>query len=69
MPSRITMPLYMRIGGGAEVHVGDFELPVDREDGTLTLRRTELAAALHSAADAIADPSADEAEEIGRSGP
>lgn len=64
MPSTITMPLYMRIGGGAEVHVGDFELPVG-EDGALTLRRTELAAALHSAADAIADPSADEVHEGG----
>lgn len=56
----ISVPVYMRVGGGAELQVGDVEVPVGG-DGTVTLRRTELAAALRSAADHLDAPAADEA--------
>ncbi|MDX2552612.1 hypothetical protein ACKI1J_43130 [Streptomyces scabiei] len=50
MAAAISVPIYMRVGGGAELEVGDVEVPVSG-DGTMTLRRTQLAAALRSAAD------------------
>lgn len=60
MAAAITVPVYMRIGGGAEIQVGDVDVPVSG-DGTLTMRRTALAAALRSAADHLDNPSSDEA--------
>ena len=58
MAAAITVPVYMRIGGGAEVQVGDVDVPVCG-DGTLSMRRTELAAALRSAADHLDNPALD----------
>ncbi|MDX2566088.1 hypothetical protein QBA57_39655 [Streptomyces scabiei] len=57
MAAAISVPIYMRVGGGAELQVGDVEVPVSG-DGTMTLRRTQLAAALRSAADHLDAPSA-----------
>lgn len=58
-PSSVRIPIYMRLGGGAEIEVGDVELPVSG-DGTLTMRRSQLAAALRSAADNLDNPALDE---------
>lgn len=55
MASAISVPIYMRIGGGAELQVGDVDVPVSGE-GTLTMSRTRLAAALRSAADHLDAP-------------
>jgi hypothetical protein len=65
MPAKVTLPVYMRLGGGAEIQVGDVDLPV-WGDGTLTLRRTELAAALRSAADHLDTPALDDVEKGGK---
>lgn len=55
MASAISLPIYMRLGGGAELQVGDVDIPVSG-DGELTLSRTRLAAALRSAADHLDAP-------------
>ena len=55
MASAISVPIYMRIGGGAELEVGDVDIPVTG-DGTITVSRTQLAAALRSAADYLDAP-------------
>lgn len=59
MAAAISVPIYMRVGAGAELQVGDVEVPVSG-DGTMTLRRTQLAAALRSAADHLEAPHADD---------
>lgn len=59
MASAISVPIYMRIGGGAELQVGDVDVPVSG-DGTMTLQRTQLAAALRSAADHLDAPVPDD---------
>ncbi|QFR00717.1 hypothetical protein F9278_36170 [Streptomyces phaeolivaceus] len=60
MAAPISMPIYMRLGGGAELQVGDVEVPVSGE-GALSLSRTMLAAALRSAADHLDAPPVGEA--------
>ncbi len=64
MAAAISVPIYMRVGGGAELQVGDVEVPVSG-DGTMTLRRTQLAAALRSAADNLDAPAADDVPAAG----
>lgn len=55
MAHAISAPVYMRIGGGAEIQVGDIQVPVDG-NGSIRMRRSELAAALRSAADNLDTP-------------
>lgn len=64
MAAAISVPIYMRVGGGAEQQVGDVDIPVSG-DGGMTLRRSQLAAALRSAADHLDAPPAGDVDEAG----
>lgn len=55
MAHAISAPVYLRIGGGAELQIGDIQVPVDG-NGSIQMRRAELAAALRSAADNLDTP-------------
>ncbi|MDT9688186.1 hypothetical protein Q5762_07420 [Streptomyces sp. P9(2023)] len=55
MAALVNMPVYMRLGGSAEVEVGRIEIPVSG-DGTIDFDRAQFAAMLRSAADAYETP-------------
>lgn len=56
------LPIYMRIGSSAEVHIGDFA-PKDNPLGIAAeFTRTDLAALFRSAADSLDQPKDDTTE-------
>lgn len=55
MASMVSMPVYMRLGGSAEVEIGSIEIPVS-SGGTIAFDRAQFAELLRSAADAFETP-------------
>ncbi|MET9954222.1 hypothetical protein ABZ135_22100 [Streptomyces sp. NPDC006339] len=55
MAAQVNMPVYMRLGGSAEVEIGCIEIPVNG-DGTIAFDRSAFAALLRAAADAFDAP-------------
>jgi uncharacterized protein (UPF0254 family) len=52
MAATLPIPLYLRVGSGTEVQIGEALVAVD-SDGTATLTVSDIAAGLREAADAV----------------
>lgn len=52
MAATLSIPLYLSVGSGSEVEIGEVVLTAD-SDGTITMTTTDIAAGLREAADAI----------------
>lgn len=62
MASAGKLPIYMRVGGGTEIHIGDF-VPDVNPLGVAEFTRVNLAAMLRSAADSLDAPKGADAKE------
>ncbi|MFJ1995311.1 hypothetical protein [Streptomyces asiaticus] len=58
--TNLTLPVFMRVGGGAEFHLGDFTVDANETEGVLQYGRSELAAMMRAAADEIERPTGEE---------
>ena len=57
------LPIYMRVGSGAEIHVGDFAPRVNPLGIAAEFTRADLAALFRSAADSLDPPKGADAKE------
>ncbi|MFE1349335.1 hypothetical protein [Streptomyces sp. NPDC058757] len=56
MAAEITLPVFFRVGGGPEAHVGDITMAAPGGVLELPTRRAELAAAFREAVTALETP-------------